>query len=227
MKVLFCDDDVEFLKQLENDFYVYFKDRIFELETKCLYRNFVDLQKYDICFLDIDLKSVDGIALAKRLKTYNSKLIIVFVSQREDLVFHTFSVQPFQFIRKKHYLEDSKEVFAQLNYYLQQTTMPLKINNQIVYINPLDITSVISLDHDVIITTKEKTYTVKDSLKNFCQKNEKFFVVQIKKNLAISLYQVQKVKGNKIMYENKEYIIGRIYQKNFKNLYERYLMTCL
>ena len=48
--------------------------------------------------------------------------------------------------------------------------MPLKINNQIVYINPLDITSVISLDHDVIITTKEKTYTVKDSLKNFCQK---------------------------------------------------------
>ena len=227
MKVLFCDDDVEFLKQLENDFYVYFKDRIFELETKCLYQNFVDLQKYDICFLDIDLKSVDGIALAKRLKTYNSKLIIVFVSQREDLVFHTFSVQPFQFIRKKHYLEDSKEVFAQLNYYLQQTTMPLKINNQIVYINPLDITSVISLDHDVIITTKEKTYTVKDSLKNFCQKNEKFFVVKIKKNLAISLYQVQKVKGNKIMYENKEYIIGRIYQKNFKNLYERYLMTCL
>lgn len=227
MKVLFCDDDVEFLKQLENDFYVYFKDRIFELETKCLYQNFVDLQKYDICFLDIDLKSVDGIALAKRLKTYNSKLIIVFVSQREDLVFHTFSVQPFQFIRKKHYLEDSKEVFAQLNYYLQQTTMPLKINNQIVYINPLDITSVISLDHDVIITTKEKTYTVKDSLKNSCQKNEKFFVVQIKKNLAISLYQVQKVKGNKIMYENKEYIIGRIYQKNFKNLYERYLMTCL
>lgn len=227
MKVLFCDDDVEFLKQLENDFYVYFKDRIFELETKCLYQNFVDLQKYDICFLDIDLKSVDGIALAKRLKTYNSKLIIVFVSQREDLVFHIFSVQPFQFIRKKHYLEDSKEVFAQLNYYLQQTTMPLKINNQIVYINPLDITSVISLDHDVIITTKEKTYTVKDSLKNFCQKNEKFFVVQIKKNLAISLYQVQKVKGNKIMYENKEYIIGRIYQKNFKNLYERYLMTCL
>lgn len=227
MKVLFCDDDVEFLKQLENGFYVYFKDRIFELETKCLYQNFVDLQKYDICFLDIDLKSVDGIALAKRLKTYNSKLIIVFVSQREDLVFHTFSVQPFQFIRKKHYLEDSKEVFAQLNYYLQQTTMPLKINNQIVYINPLDITSVISLDHDVIITTKEKTYTVKDSLKNFCQKNEKFFVVQIKKNLAISLYQVQKVKGNKIMYENKEYIIGRIYQKNFKNLYERYLMTCL
>lgn len=227
MKVLFCDDDVEFLKQLENDFYVYFKDRIFELETKCLYQNFVDLQKYDICFLDIDLKSVDGIALAKRLKTYNSKLIIVFVSQREDLVFHTFSVQPFQFIRKKHYLEDSKEAFAQLNYYLQQTTMPLKINNQIVYINPLDITSVISLDHDVIITTKEKTYTVKDSLKNFCQKNEKFFVVQIKKNLAISLYQVQKVKGNKIMYENKEYIIGRIYQKNFKNLYERYLMTCL
>ena len=38
---------------------------------------------------------------------------------------------------------------------------------------------------------------------------------------------LKKVKGNKIVYENQEYVIGRIYQKNFKNLYERYLMTCL
>lgn len=167
MKVLFCDDDLEMLKQLENDFKVYFKNQIIELETKCLYQNFTDFQKYDICFLDIDLKNEDGIALAKKLKTYNSQLIIIFISQREDLVFQTFSVQPFQFIRKKHYQEDIKEVFNQLNYSLQQTTMSLKINHQKIYLNPLDIISVISLDHDVIVTTKKKTYTLKDSLKNF------------------------------------------------------------
>lgn len=39
MKVLFCDDDLEMLKQLENDFKVYFKNQIIELETKCLYQN--------------------------------------------------------------------------------------------------------------------------------------------------------------------------------------------
>lgn len=105
--------------------------------------------------------------------------------------------------------------------------MPLKINHQKIYINPLNIISIISLDHDVIITTEKRTYTLKDSLKNFCQENEKYFIVQIKKNLAISLYRVKNVKGNKILYENQEYTIGRIYQKNFKNLYERYLITCL
>ena len=47
------------------------------------------------------------------------------------------------------------------------------------------------------------------------------------KSKRILLYKVEKVKGNKIVYENQEYVIGRIYQKNFKNLYERYLMTCL
>ena len=144
MKVLFCDDDLEMLKQLENDFKVYFKNQIIELE------------KYDICFLDIDLKNEDGITLAKKLKTYNSQLIIIFISQREDLVFQTFSVQPFQFIRKKHYQEDIKEVFNQLNYSLQQTTMSLKINHQKIYLNPLDIISVISLDHDVIVTTEKR-----------------------------------------------------------------------
>lgn len=117
-----------------------------------MYQNFTDFQKYDICFLDIDLKNEDGITLAKKLKTYNSQLIIIFISQREDLVFQTFSVQPFQFIRKKHY----QEVFNQLNYSLQQTTMSLKINHQKIYLNPLDIISVISLDHDVIVTTEKR-----------------------------------------------------------------------
>ena len=216
MKVLFCDDELEMIKRLEHDFRIYFKNKIFELETTYLDQDFNDLQKYDLCFLDIDLKIEDGIALAKKLKAYNPQLIIIFVSQREDLVFNTFSVQPFQFIRKKHYQEDIKEVFDQLNYYLQQTTMPLKINHQKIYINPLDIISIISLDHDVIITTEKKTYTLKDSLKNFCQENEKYFIVQIKKNLAISLYKVEKVKGNKILYENQ--FIKRVLKRFMKGI---------
>ena len=227
MKVLFCDDDLEMLEKIKNDFIAYFKKKIVSLEIECSTKLIQEISKYDLCFLDIDLKKEDGISYAKKLKEINPQLIIIFVSQREDLVFQTFLVQPFQFIRKKHYQEDIKEVFNQLNYSLQQTTMSLKINHKKIYLNPLDIISVISLDHDVIVTTKKKTYTLKDSLKNFCHNNEKYFIVQIKKNLAISLYKVEKVKGNKIVYENQEYVIGRIYQKNFKNLYERYLMTCL
>lgn len=100
MKVLFCDDDLEMLKQLENDFKVYFKNQIIELETKCLYQNFTDFQKYDICFLDIDLKNEDGITLAKKLKTYNSQLIIIFISQRENLVFQTFLYNLFSLFEK-------------------------------------------------------------------------------------------------------------------------------
>ena len=227
MKVLFCDDDLEMLERVKSDFIAYFKRKISSLEIECASKLVNDIPKYDICFLDIDLKNEDGIFYAKKLKEINPHIIIIFVSQREDLVFQTFSVQPFQFIRKKHYQEDIKEVFSQLNYFLQQATMPLKINNQKIYINPLDTISIISLDHDVIITTEKKTYTIKDTLKSFCHENEKYFIVQIKKNLAISLYKVEKVKGNKIVYRNQEYTIGRIYQKNFKILYERYLMTCL
>ena len=227
MKVLFCDDDLEMLEKIKNDFRTYFERKISSLEIECTSKIKKDISKYDLCFLDIDLKNEDGISYAKKLKEINSQLIIIFVSQREDLVFQTFSVQPFQFIRKKHYQEDIEEVFSQLNYFLQQTTMPLEINNQKIYLNPLDIISVISLDHDVIITTEKKIYTLKDSLKSFCHANEKYFIVQIKKNLSISLYKVEKVKGNKIIYENQEYTIGRIYQKSFKMLYERYLMTCL
>ena len=56
--------------------------------------------------MDIDLVIQNGINLVKQLKMINADLIVIFISAREDLVFDTFSVEPFQFIRKKHYDQD-------------------------------------------------------------------------------------------------------------------------
>lgn len=227
MKVLFCDDDLNMLKQIENDFTHYFYRKIENLQITMQSESFNNIDYYDLCFLDIDLIEYDGIKLAEQLKAINKKIIIIFISQREDLVFKSLSVQPFQFIRKKYYKEDLQQVFLQLNTFIQHHTITLKLTDQkIVHIRAMDILSVISLDHDVIITTLNTNYTVKDSLKNFCQMNQKNFIVQIKKNFAISLYNVEQVKGSIVLYDHQEYKIGRCYQKNFKKLYERYLIEC-
>ena len=35
MKVLFCDDDLEMLEKIKNDFIAYFKKKIVSLEIEC------------------------------------------------------------------------------------------------------------------------------------------------------------------------------------------------
>ncbi|MDO4853073.1 MAG: LytTR family DNA-binding domain-containing protein [Clostridia bacterium] len=65
---------------------------------------------YDMLFLDIEMPGTDGIAAAKCVRERNEQILIVFISSRESLVFDTFTVQPFRFIRKSRLSESLPEL---------------------------------------------------------------------------------------------------------------------
>lgn len=85
---------------------------------------------YDVIFMDIELNDKNGIEIAKYHKDKHNCLVI-FTSSHENLVFNTFQVEPFQFIRKNHYDYDKNIVFKQLkrNYLLFISLLHLKIVN--------------------------------------------------------------------------------------------------
>ena len=61
MLIKIVDDDQVFVKKIKDIVYDNFKDIFLDYSIECITSNFVDLQKYDICFLDIDLKEKNGI----------------------------------------------------------------------------------------------------------------------------------------------------------------------
>ncbi|MBQ6539518.1 MAG: response regulator transcription factor [Oscillospiraceae bacterium] len=62
--------------------------------------------RYDLLFLDIDMPKINGIALARKLREAGSKVDIIYVSSKENLVFKVFDVHPFSFIRKNKFFEE-------------------------------------------------------------------------------------------------------------------------
>mgnify|MGYP004442584195 CR=1 FL=1 len=58
---------------------------------------------FDVIFLDIEMPKMDGITLCKRIRELTPDALVVFISNKEELVFQTFEVQPFRFIRKSEY----------------------------------------------------------------------------------------------------------------------------
>lgn len=118
MKIVICDDDVNFSSLIADDFKNYFYEKIDNLDITIINHNFTFYTDYqvDICFMDIDLINKNGIDIVKKIKMNNKNLITIFVSAREDLVFNTFSVEPFQFIRKNHYKSDLYDTFQQLEW---------------------------------------------------------------------------------------------------------------
>ncbi len=60
---------------------------------------------YDMLFLDIEMPGLDGITLCRRIRQIAPDALVIFISNKEELVFQTFEVQPFRLIRKSELKE--------------------------------------------------------------------------------------------------------------------------
>lgn len=220
MKILICDDDLDFSKKIAHDFKQYFKDMINDMDIMIVNKDFLDYsnEKVDICFMDIDLIETNGIEIVKKLKIYNKNMIVIFISVREDLVFNTFSVEPFQFLRKNHYEYDMCDTFERLRFKINRryTKITIRDNKRYIRLDVDDIISVISIMHDLIINTTNDTFVSVGTLKKFYEENKNTNLVQIQKNLIINMDKIYALSKNTITYEDgKEYEIGRVYKKHF------------
>lgn len=67
----------------------------------------------DILFLDIEMRSMDGIETAKLLRRKGMKGIIIFVTAYPDFVFQGYEVHAFHYILKPYRKEKIEEVLRQ------------------------------------------------------------------------------------------------------------------
>lgn len=58
---------------------------------------------YDILFFDIEMPGLNGFDLCRKVRELKPDALVVFISGREELVFQSFEVQPFRFIRKGNF----------------------------------------------------------------------------------------------------------------------------
>ena len=113
MNILICDDNTAFAMQLQKDISEYFHNP--NMNINVVTDHFDQIEgTYDVIFMDIELNDKNGIEIAKYHKDKHNCLVI-FTSSHENLVFNTFQVEPFQFIRKNHYDYDKNIVFKTVN----------------------------------------------------------------------------------------------------------------
>lgn len=71
---------------------------------------------YQLIFLDISMQQ-DGIEVGKQIKMKDTTSDIIFVSNKTERVFDTFSIHPFGFVRKNNFLNDISDV---INLYVEK-----------------------------------------------------------------------------------------------------------
>ena len=101
----------------------------------------------DIYFLDIDLPGQNGILLAQKIRAVCPDALILFVSAKEELVYHTFQVQPLAFVRKSCFREDMEQAMDLLADRLRkEPSLFLMFEDDLGHVIPLHINQVLYVE---------------------------------------------------------------------------------
>lgn len=115
INIAVCDDDKQALNSISGAIYGVFRANGYTI-TIDTFPSADELNKviakthYDLVFLDIDMPGTDGINYGKRMRELEYCPEIIYVSNLEDRVFESLSVQPFGFIRKSNFIKDVNDV---------------------------------------------------------------------------------------------------------------------
>lgn len=117
IEIAICDDDVTITGKMDGFFCDYAKKNGVRIETEVFWDGNTLLneinngKRYDIIFLDIEMKNENGIQAARKIRRVDKNAYIVYVTSYEQYMREAFSVRPFQFIVKPFEMSEVESFF--------------------------------------------------------------------------------------------------------------------
>lgn len=98
MHILICDDDAAFAAQMDEYISEWFRAREIQVQsTVCTSGEQLlatpELGHYQLAFLDVDLKTTDGIALGRRLRQVAPDIVLVYISAYLEFALQGYTVK--------------------------------------------------------------------------------------------------------------------------------------
>lgn len=182
---------------------------------------------FDILLLDIDLPDKSGIDFANDyIKIYpNTK--IIFISSHDELVFDSFKVHPYNFIRKENIDIELNDTLLELLDLLKMLKKEIVLNNKdnTTIIQQSDIIYIESFKHYCYIYTKRTTepYKIRTNMRQILE-DLNFCFYRINRSYIINLNEIKQIKnGRVILKNNMEVTLQRGQIKKFQNTYDHFL----
>lgn len=201
-------------------------DTIFEINTFANPKDLDFKQQYDLYILDIDMPELNGFALANTIYKKYPDSVIVFCSNHDDLVFDSFKLNAFYFVRK-NFLND--DLVLALRKYIQHSFLLkaeyiYKTNDTLIKIPLINIVYFEVARNDLYIHTTTKEYHERKSLKQLKSDLHVNYFIQISQNFLVNAHYIEELSENKLIMKNSvSFDIPRRLVADVKKDYLRFL----
>ncbi len=234
VRIAVCDDDSVFLEMLVKQISQLFQNVDSSLGLEYQIDSFQDganllgnwdHEVYDILFLDIEMPKASGIQVADKVRIKNPYVKILFITNREDLVFHSIQYRPFRFIRKNHLEDELPEAVNGLIESLHKENKYLKVsfNGTEKNIKIIDIHYIESCKHDIYIYTFHDTFRIKSNLTKLENQLEAYGFIRTHSGYLVnSRYVFSVEKTQVVLNDGREIPLSRYRTEKVKHKLQLY-----
>lgn len=208
MKFAICDDNsidsnyvYELVKKWSNENKYQVDIETFSSAESFLF-HYVDNKDYDVLLLDIEMKKMDGVSLAREIRKTNKNVQIIFITGYSEYIAEGYDVEALNYLMKPFKTEKLYEV-------LNKAVTKIIQNEKHLILNTFDETIRISL-HDIIYIDVDRNYTTIHSNKNYTIKmtladiekelDERFF--RISRSIIVNLKYINRVTKSDVYLTN-------------------------
>jgi DNA-binding LytR/AlgR family response regulator len=213
LKIAICDDEEIFLEELLYQMSVELRktDTKFHVTT---YMNGMELlsdnekEIFDLVVLDIEMPHLNGIEVAEQIRQRNPYVCIIFITNREDLVFQSLRYRPFRFIRKSRVYEELPEAIDGIIQKLKSENQyyTISFNNSPMQLRIADIMYIESIKHDIYFNCQGQNYRVKSNLGKLEKEFEIHGFIRVHSGFLVNYRYIYSIDKTKVILNNKEMV---------------------
>ena len=181
---------------------------------------------FDIIFMDIQMEYMDGMKAAKEIRTRDSNVIIIFITNLAQYALQGYEVEALSYVLKPiTYFAFSQELQRAVKRVRSKAAAKLRIpqDGGMIVLDSSRITYVEIDNHDVVYHTVIGNHTTRDSLKNIEEKLGGLNFFRCNSCYLVNLAYVEKIEKDTVVVAGDPLRISRPRRKAFLEALAAYI----
>ena len=225
MRIAIVDDEVYWRRCVEKSLREYAWKETIEIETFVCGEDICNKKGYDVVFMDIEMRDMDGFDAAHKYRENNEESIIIFLTTHTELSRKGYRVSAFRYIDKKEIGKELKEALLAIeelrsrNYLLHFHV----VGSGEIRLRVKDILYIETELRNVKIHTKDKQYVSNRKIDDLEEELSQWGFFRCHKSYLVNVENIKDVKKGYVYFDGvKEALVGEKKYVGLKKLYMEY-----
>lgn len=159
---------------------------------------------FDLLFLDIDMPNITGLDVARKLRMKNIETDVIFVTNKDELVYDTSQYGPFRFIRKSRFdseIEEALQNFVKKVKH-EKVSIFLSTENGKKPVKVLDIMYIEVQSHKLTVHTSDRMISANGNLNELEAKIRQYGFIRIHKSYLVNYRAISFIHQKEIVIDD-------------------------